>query len=153
MRIEHILVPTDFSGHAERAAEVAALFASRFRARVTLLHVAHTPDSGDGQRTGQSPDDRLPRAQDALDQAVTRIRQGGKLDVDGVLASGKPWECILRVARERDVDLIVMGTHGRGGLPRALLGSVAERVLRASPVPVTALPMCEPLYQAPGAGR
>jgi nucleotide-binding universal stress UspA family protein len=136
MRLEHILVPTDFSEHAERATEVAAALAAKLGAGLTLLHVAHRPEYAYGQRTGQSLDDLLPGAQDALDRAVARARQSN-LEVEPALVSGTPWESILRVAHERGVDLIVMGTHGRRGVPRALLGSVAEKVLRSSPVPVT----------------
>jgi nucleotide-binding universal stress UspA family protein len=55
---------------------------------------------------------------------------------EGILASGEPWRAILAKARELDCDLILMGTHGRRGLERALVGSVAEKVVRLSPIPV-----------------
>ena len=142
MEIAHILVPTDFGEHAERAVEVGATFASRFGAKLTLLHVAHVSEYAYGQRTAQSLDDLLPKAQDALDEAAARARSRCD-DVEGVLAQGRPWESILRVARERHADLIVMGTHGRRGLPRALLGSVAEKVLRSSPIPVVVVSLPE----------
>jgi nucleotide-binding universal stress UspA family protein len=135
MHIARIVVPTDFGEHAEQAVKVAATFAVAFGAKLTLLHIVHLPEYAYDQRTAQSLDDLLPRAQDALDQAVARARSHCS-DVEGVLAQGRPWESILRFARERGADLIVMGTHGRRGVPRALLGSVAEKVLRSSPVPV-----------------
>jgi nucleotide-binding universal stress UspA family protein len=138
MHIGHVVAPTDFSEHAEKAVEVAATFAVQFKAKLTLLHVAHLPEYAYAQRTAQSLDDLLPGAQDALDQAVARAR-GQCPDVEGVLAEGHPWESILRFVREHRADLLVMGTHGRHGLPRALLGSVTERVLRSSPVPVVAV--------------
>ncbi len=72
----------------------------------------------------------------ALDVAVKK-RQGGKVQVDGVLREGVAWEEINRVAEELQIDLLVLGTHGRKGLARALLGSVAEKVVRTSHRPVT----------------
>jgi nucleotide-binding universal stress UspA family protein len=57
-----------------------------------------------------------------------------------VLAHGEPWKQILEIAKERMADIIVMGTHGRRGLSRVFLGSVAEKVVRLSPVPVMTVP-------------
>jgi nucleotide-binding universal stress UspA family protein len=68
--------------------------------------------------------------------AVLAKRTGGKIQVDGVLREGVAWEEINRVADELDADLIVIGTHGRKGLARALLGSVAENVVRTATRPV-----------------
>jgi nucleotide-binding universal stress UspA family protein len=70
-----------------------------------------------------------------LDNVVGK-RKGGKIQVDGVLREGVAWEEINRVADELDADLIVIGTHGRKGLARALLGSVAENVVRTATRPV-----------------
>jgi nucleotide-binding universal stress UspA family protein len=72
----------------------------------------------------------------ALDNAVAK-RQGLEVEVDGILREGIAWEQINRVADEMAVDLVVIGTHGRRGLARALLGSVAEKVVRTAHVPVT----------------
>jgi len=69
--------------------------------------------------------------------AAAVARLGDRIEtVATALRSGRPWEEILAAAREGNADLIVIGTHGRKGLPRALLGSVAEKVVRMSPVPV-----------------
>jgi nucleotide-binding universal stress UspA family protein len=70
-----------------------------------------------------------------LDLVVGK-RKGGKIQVDGVLREGVAWEEINRLADELDADLIVIGTHGRKGLARALLGSVAENVVRTATRPV-----------------
>jgi nucleotide-binding universal stress UspA family protein len=148
MQIRHVLVPTDFSEHAEQAVEVAVTMAVQFKAKLTLLHVAHRPNYAYGQRTAQSLDDLLPGAQNALDKATAQVRARCP-NVQGLLAQGHPWEAILRFVEEQRVDLVVMGTHGRHGLPRALLGSVTERVLRSSPVPVVAVTLHE---TAPAAG-
>jgi nucleotide-binding universal stress UspA family protein len=74
-------------------------------------------------------------AQSALNNEAARL-QGKGVEVTTVLRMGSPWEQVLDVAGKLEVGLIVMGTHGRRGLPRALLGSVAEKVVRLSPVPV-----------------
>jgi len=74
-------------------------------------------------------------ARATLDAAVAKIRERYP-NVDGVLAHGEPWKEILNAAKTHKADLIVMGTHGRRGLSRVFLGSVAERVVRLSPVPV-----------------
>jgi nucleotide-binding universal stress UspA family protein len=76
---------------------------------------------------------------DEGESAVADIRQlaeGAGLPVETTVLEGSPSREIVRYAEEQDCDLIVMGTHGRGGIDRLLLGSVAERVVRASEVPV-----------------
>jgi nucleotide-binding universal stress UspA family protein len=79
--------------------------------------------------------DIAPRIADAsraaLDAAVAK-RQGGPVAVDGILREGVAWEEINHVADEIDADMVVIGTHGRRGLARALLGSVAENVVRTA---------------------
>jgi nucleotide-binding universal stress UspA family protein len=70
-----------------------------------------------------------------LDEAVNSSRKRCPA-ISAILLNGAAWEEIARMAAEQNADLIVMGTHGRRGLPRAILGSVAERVIRTSSVPV-----------------
>ena len=77
---------------------------------------------------------------DVVEEALTRLRDlmpstfTGVWDVD--LAVGRPADAIIRIAQERQIDLIVMATHGRTGLEHVLLGSVAEKVVRLAPCPV-----------------
>ncbi len=126
-----ILVPTDFAESAEHALEVAVQLAARFEATLTLVHSERLPATS---KRGSSPElERDARA--ALDAAVARAAAGG-LKVDAVLTAGPHWERIIEVAKQRGTDLIVMGTHGRAPLARVLLGSVAERVVNMSSVPV-----------------
>lgn len=84
-------------------------------------------------------DDLQRAAKDALNAAVAKAKER-YLKTNGLLACGEPWREILEAARERGADFIVMGTHGRRGLTRVLLGSVAEKVVRLSPVPVVTVP-------------
>jgi nucleotide-binding universal stress UspA family protein len=74
-------------------------------------------------------------ASERLDEIVKRARETG-VAVEAELREGVAWRTIEAFARERNVDLIVVGSHGRQGLPRALLGSVAEKVVRTAPCPV-----------------
>ena len=74
-------------------------------------------------------------ARKSLDEAIESTRKVHP-KTEGLLREGLEWRLILDVATEQGCDLIVMGTHGRRGLPRLVLGSVAEKVVRLSPVPV-----------------
>jgi nucleotide-binding universal stress UspA family protein len=135
MRLKHILVPTDFGESSERAERLAADLATKFDAKVTLLHVwsVQMPSYAEGLTW---PIDSIEAAaRDALALAHDRLKEV-HANTDSVLAAGVVWDQILETSRERDVDMIVMGTHGRRGIPRAFLGSVAEKVVRLSPVPV-----------------
>jgi len=127
--IRHILFPTDFSESAEVALERAVAIASRYRAKLTILHVIvpHAEDTSDAE--SRFPDDDaigalVPEGSDAPD--VERITSRGYSAADKVLS----------FAESNDVDLVVMGSHGRRGFSRALLGSEAERVLRLAKCPV-----------------
>jgi len=133
-RFDHVLVPTDFSANAEDALALAAALAAKLGAKLTVVHVVQLPSYAYVERTGVSLDELLPRAEDALQRAVGRIDPS--LGAEAALVHGHPAERIVEVARERGADVIVMGTHGRRGLPRALVGSVAESVVQTSPVPV-----------------
>jgi nucleotide-binding universal stress UspA family protein len=135
-----ILVPVDFSEHSEEAMRVAADLAQRYGAALTLAYVyepmqyalpegyiLYTPDQI-AQMTSAFKE-RLGLAE----QAVKAL---GVAQVDSRLLQGiVPFE-VGELARNEGMDLIVMGTHGRTGVKRALMGSVAERVLRTAPCPV-----------------
>jgi nucleotide-binding universal stress UspA family protein len=133
-RIRHILVATDFGDGAQQARELACGLATRLDARVTLLHVLPPtlPQLGRPMPAEFLPVDE---AKVALAAELERVSQG-VLKVDSILAEGDPREQILRIAADCNADLIAMGTHARRGLPRYLLGSVAEAVVRSSPIPV-----------------
>jgi len=140
-----ILVPHDFSTSANLAAAIARDEAKLHGGKLLLLHVCDLPlDLG--------PDTTLIVAHEstgpismrhfAMSSAETHLRDlAERLGRDGVSAEvfvrvGKPADEILRFAEEHGVDTIVMGTHGRTGIRHLLAGSVTERVVRTSPVPV-----------------
>lgn len=134
---QRILVPTDFSRSADRALTLAR---NAFpAAKIKLVHVLDVramavPDLTTGGVAPVMPTAGLQReiGQGDLDR-LTRVAQEGE---EYELVSGEPVQSILEVARTSGADLIVMGTHGREGIERFFLGSVAERVVRESPVPV-----------------
>jgi nucleotide-binding universal stress UspA family protein len=135
--IKKILVPTDFSPHSERAADYAAMLADGFQAKIDLLHVIEPfPYSVTDTMTVISHGEALKTiASSLLDNARAKLEQNG-VTVESHLTQGVPYEKILDWAREKKVDLIVMGTHGRTGVGHLLLGSVADRIVHLAPCPV-----------------
>jgi len=129
---DRILVPTDGSPSAEAAARHGIVIAEAFDATVHVIGV-----HGDRERS-----ERLAKAQaqDAISHLEELFEQESGLSCQSVIEHGTPYEAILSYAAENDIDLIVMGTHGRRGLSRVLLGSVTERVIRLSNDPVLAVP-------------
>jgi nucleotide-binding universal stress UspA family protein len=141
--IQHILVATDFGDCSRRALETAVFLATKHRAKVTVFHSYEIPTYGFESIYPGSVDYVVPIQEEAERQlAVVVAELRCKLpNVDSRLCFGPPWQSLLDVASALEVDLIVMGTHGRRGVSHALLGSVAEKTVRLSPVPVLAVPM------------
>lgn len=137
--LKHILVPTDFGEPADRALDLAITLAAKFDSELTLFHAYMIPTMGYGDGLYWPIDDLQRAAKDALNAAVAKAKERYP-KTKGLLAVGEPWREILEAARQGGVDFIVMGTHGRRGLTRVLLGSVAEKLVRLSPVPVVTVP-------------
>lgn len=148
-----ILAPVDFSPGSESAASYALWLAGRLDARLRVLHVfgglGHAsagvaPDVRDDLVAAEHELRRQAEA-DLAELAGRLVRSAGdarapKPETAMVVAPGEPTaDAIVRAAREAGADLIVMGTHGRSGLRRMVLGSVAEHVLRTAPCPVLTL--------------
>ena len=135
--IRKILVPTDFSPHSEHAADYAAMLAKPFQSTIDLLHVIEPfPYSVTDTMTVISHEEALRTiAASLLENARARLQQQG-MKAESHLASGTPYQEIIQWARDHQIDLIVMGTHGRTGVRHLLLGSVAEKVVHLSPCPV-----------------
>ena len=143
---KHILLSTDLTEVSERAHDTAASLASAFGARVTALHVCATPAFAAAGSTLTGSDLVGPcgdAAQAELGRLLWRLRAKG-IHAEGVLRFGIPWEHIVRVAHEVGADLIVTGTHGRHGIAHAYYGSVAEKVVQQSSLPVLAVPHARP---------
>ena len=129
-----VLHPTDFSPHSEAAAKLAFALARDYGARVLVLHVLEPIVMG-GVEGVAIPD---PGAYEAEMRArLEGVRPSGtEVLVEHRLLLGSIAEEILRVAKESRCGVIVLGTHGRGGVGRLLMGSVAEQVVRKAPCPV-----------------
>ena len=132
---DRILLPTDGSRGNSRAVEQAIGLAAQSDARLYVLFVVedlpYAPEMMDGQ-----VEDRL---REIGEEAISDIRQRADdagVSVEAAIEDGTPHQSILEYADEEGMDLIVMGTHGRSGLDRYLLGSVTERVVRGADTPV-----------------
>jgi nucleotide-binding universal stress UspA family protein len=135
-----ILVPTDFSEDAFRAAEAAARILGKGGPdrRLVLLHVYRYPvffAAAPQPVLASSMEAVVDAAQQEMARLAERFAAGG-LHVDTRIVEGEPAKTILRHAVELGADVIAMGTHGRSGIDRLLLGSTAERVVSAAPCPV-----------------
>ena len=136
LTIRTILCPTDFSESAQHAFRLAAALARDHRARLLVLHVATPPPFvfyGELQRALEQPGGYRHELEDRLRQVY---EPGPAVTVEYRVVVGDPGAEIVSIAREAACDLIVMGTHGRTGLGRLLIGSVAEQVLRGAHCPV-----------------
>jgi len=135
--IKTILHPTDFSKPSEYALRFACALARDYQARLLLLHVVEPPVYyGELGMTVPLPSDFHEGLHHRLSKLVP---PDAGVTVETVLIEGGAPREILNVAEEQHVDLIVLGTHGRTGVARVLLGSVAENVVRHSSIPVLTL--------------
>lgn len=135
---KHILVPTDFSPSSDAAIDAAIDLAQRFDAKVTLLHVWQLPvyPYMEAMLNLSALASEVERgATEALEKQLQQVRSRYPA-VQSVVQMGLPWQAIIEIVKSQQVDLVVMGTHGRRGFDHLILGSVAERVVRLSPVPV-----------------
>ena len=143
MDIKSILVPIDFSACSKGAFESAVAWGKHFGATVHVLHAYHIPPvvlPDGGFAISQELSAKIAAAsQTALRAYLAQVASAG-VTLKAHVHQTEPAASILEVASEVDADLIVMGTHGRSGMSRALLGSVAEKILRSSPVPVLIVP-------------
>lgn len=139
IQLERILAPFDFSEHSETALRYAAEFAARFKAELHLLNVVQSPvyvapdpmlEAGTAAEIGE---EWVKTAAEQLDEQPLPFELPR---VERAVREGVPVVEIVRYAKANEIDLIVVGTHGRTGLTHALLGSVAENVVRNAPCPV-----------------
>ncbi len=141
----NLLVPVDFSEHSSAALRLAIKMARASKGHITLLHVGLSPGIGSYDLGGYGvpvPETLVRLHEDAAKQQEHALQKLGHDEIP----EDVPWRVstregvaadeILAEVRDGGHDLVVMGTHGRGGLQRAFLGSVTERVLRTAEVPV-----------------
>ena len=136
---QHFLVPVDFSNYSASALDYAIDLAKKLGARITLVHVIHAmplgvPEAGVALPVSYWQEIETEVSQ-MLEEQRKRIQHAG-LRGETVVAHGVPFQEIIKVAKAKNADLIIMGTHGRTGISHILLGSVTEKVLRLAPCPV-----------------
>ena len=135
---KNILVPTDFGPSSVEALEVAIDLASKYGAKLTLMHTYEIPAYTYEGMAYTTVDLFAPLMEGARVQFEALVREVARRvpGATGVLRMGVPWQEIQFVIAEIGADLVVMGTHGRKGVAHALIGSVAEKVVRTAKVPV-----------------
>lgn len=140
---EHILIPTDGSDPSRKAARKGIDMAAVHGATVHLMYAMEPIPLG-GFTAGPEPasaehssvvEKQREEGQEAIDDVASYATEVG-VDVVEAIEGGRPSEAIVEYVEDEGIDLVVMGTHGRSGAGRLMLGSVAEKVVRRSPVPV-----------------
>jgi universal stress protein A len=142
-RTKSILVAIDFSDCSTAALHAAARWAERLGASLDLIHVWSIPSfplppafTGDPRANQLLVDQPRQQAESGLQRVVEQASNAGIFVRNALLEFGEPAETISRVAEREGHDMIVIGTHGRSGLSRLMLGSVAEKVVRLAKQPV-----------------
>ncbi|MFQ5863318.1 MAG: universal stress protein [Candidatus Brocadiales bacterium] len=138
--IKKILCPVDYSVCSSEAMKYAAHIAGGEGAQMYLMHVIDIRSFGHESpldfEVPKPTQEVIERIRKELAEDLVHERDGKKVEVEAIVVVGKPVEEILKVAKEKEVDMIVMGTHGRTGIPHVIIGSVAENVVRKAPCPV-----------------
>jgi universal stress protein A len=148
MAIQHLLVPVDYSGCSRGALRFAADLAQKYQAAVDIVHVWDRPSyvsdvvmSRTDSISGKSLIELIQQnRQRDLDEFLGTVELPQGMTATGRLISGDPASALLHELQQGKHDLVVVGTHGRTGLSHVLLGSVAEKLARLSPVPVLTVP-------------
>jgi len=151
MQYKKILVPTDFSAHADHAVATALALAEKFDAGVHLVHAygLEVPPSyiaGDATAFFNPQDILDPMRESAVEMIESQVKEATAqgVEVDGTVIMGHASQVILDEAERLPADLIIMGTRGLTGFKHALLGSTAERVVRMAHCPVMTVKADDP---------
>lgn len=143
MKIEQILVPTDFSENAQHAVDYAIELCKRCSAKLHLLHIPVVPTYLLMDLSYSPGPEAVTRilndSQDALDRQAKAVASGG-VELFTAIREGTVHEVIRDYAREHGVDLVVVGTHGRTGVSKLMYGSVTERVIKTVHTPIVVVP-------------
>lgn len=140
IRIEKILFPTDFSDFSNHALQYAVSFAREYKAKIILLHVVENFYAYPGFAETAFPmveiySDMEKYAENEM-ESMMKKNFPGELSVETIIKRGTPFLEIITTAKEKEVNLIIIATHGRTGLEHAFFGSTAEKVVRKAPCPV-----------------
>ncbi|TWU12747.1 hypothetical protein CA54_15720 [Symmachiella macrocystis] len=140
INLKRILVATDFSEHSNVAVKYATALAQAFDSEVILCHVVEAPDlisqippTGEGYFP---PNFQEQQREAAEKECAKIIADSGIKNGRSLIVEGSAFFEVIRAAKAEDVDLVIVGTHGRGAIAHVLLGSVAEKIVRKAPCPV-----------------
>jgi nucleotide-binding universal stress UspA family protein len=141
--IKKILVPVDFSDYSKKALSIAIEFAVQYKAKLHLIYVVeplvYPADFSMGQVNIPSLDnDHTERAKNEL-ESLKKNEIPADIITEIIIKSGKPFVEIIETAAEKDIDLIIIATHGHTGVEHLFFGSTAEKVVRKAPCPVLTL--------------
>jgi nucleotide-binding universal stress UspA family protein len=141
IKLKKILYPTDFSESSLEALKYGISFAREFKAKLVLLHVVNEKVFSEGLNLPRVVSiEELEREMTAEAERQLKVivppEERSHLDTETVILKGNPFIEIIRYAHEQDVDLIIIGTHGRSGVEHIIFGSTAEKVVRKAPCPV-----------------
>ena len=138
IQLKRILLPSDFSELSSEATKYACVLVEQFDAELHMLHVHETfviPEYAMGIDWEKLAQEAQKSAEAHMNEVLDPEWKTGRTVVVAT-AEGPPFLEIIRYAKEHDIDLIVMATHGRSGVSHMLIGSVAEKVVRKAPCPV-----------------
>lgn len=140
-KIKNILLPTDFSKTSLTASEYAVNLAKQYNAKLHILHVLEKTPPILAIRSLDLSREKIIESIDAdaqlrLDECINKIQKNEDLEIISAIRKGIDYEEIIKYSKEKKVDVIVIATHGRTGILHTLLGSVAEKVIRYSKIPV-----------------
>ena len=140
----NILVAIDLSGASQKILDKAKTLALALPAKVCLLHVIECDpdfpdDEPDSQSTSAQSQQEFPQEYKDLQKEVDGLRQSG-IDTKGLLSQGSIVDVILQKSKQLGIDIIIVGTHGHGGVHHMIFGSVSEGVLRNTSCPVLVIP-------------
>lgn len=141
--VKRILVPTDFSEYSERALMYAGALAKESHGKIYLLHVINqgaqqyvTDYALSPEITKRIENESIVSTEANLRSEGKKLSESGGVEIVPLMKKGFPEDEILRVAQEKNIELIVIANHGKTGLRRYPIGNVAEKVLRGSTCPV-----------------
>lgn len=140
-KIKNILLPTDFSNTSLTAAEYAVELAEEYKAKLHVLNVLEKTPPILAIRSLDLSREKIIESIDAdaqshLSDCIKKIKKIKDVEIIPVIRKGIDYEEIIKYSKEKKIDVIVIATHGRTGLIHTLLGSVAEKVIRYSKIPV-----------------
>jgi nucleotide-binding universal stress UspA family protein len=140
IEIKKILFPTDFSEYSRFAMKYASALAESFKAKLFVVHVCEYPITGAGIEAyhfsvPEFAADVEQQQRKALEQMTQELQSQG-IEAEPIFMKGRAYVEIVKAARENEVDVITMATHGNRGLSHLVFGSTAEKVVRLAPCPV-----------------